>query len=183
MDFDIGVRAGELSSLMYEDFIRVENGDEVCYMVNVSKTETKVKAITDDDKTTCAVKNRTKTEAGTRYIVISEEAYNLAQEAHRLNPNGEYLFMTQNGTVRQRGNYFNKRLKSICKKLNICYKPSHKIRKHYASTLLKGGVDDVIVQNQMGHADIETTRKYYLKDTSSISEKNAKISRALRDRG
>lgn len=182
MDFDIGLRAGELSALKYEDFVKVEDGGEIYYMLNVYRTETKVKSDTGDNKCTFAVEEHTKSEAGTRCIVISEDAYNLAQKARKLNPNGEYLLMTQNGTVRQRGNYFNKRLRSICKKLKICYKPSHKIRKHYASILLSSGVDDVIVQNQMGHADIETTRKYYLKDTSNIAEKNAKISQALKGR-
>ena len=44
--------------------------------------------------------------------------------------------MTQNGTVRQRGGYLNKRLYRICDILGIVKKTSHKMRRYYATSLL-----------------------------------------------
>ena len=37
----------------------------------------------------------------------------------------------------------------------------HKLRKTYCTMLIDAGCEDSIIMNQLGHASIETSRKYY----------------------
>lgn len=37
----------------------------------------------------------------------------------------------------------------------------HKIRKTYCTTLLNANVPESVIKAQVGHVDIETTKKYY----------------------
>lgn len=174
--FETGVRIGELSSLEYSDFLKIIEDGEVYYYMNVSKTETRSK------EHSYKVKDNTKTEAGVRKIVISEFAYDLAQKAREINPNGEYLLMTQNGTVRQRGGYLNKRLYRICDKLGIVKKSSHKMRRYYATSLLNEINDESLIKEQMGHSDIATTRGYYYFCNKGLKERRDAINKALNKR-
>ena len=76
------------------------------------------------------------------------------------NPNGIYLFENSSGK-RIRGNTFNKRLDTVFKKLNMPHRSIHKLRKTYCTMLIDAGCEDSIIMNQLGHASIETSRKYY----------------------
>ena len=94
-----------------------------------------------------------------------------------LNPNGEYLF--ENHGKRIRGNTFNKRLSTICDKLDIPRRSMHKIRKTYATTLIDKKVSESFIQEQMGHSDITTTRKLYYFSNEFEEEKYKQIEEAI----
>ena len=55
----------------------------------------------------------------------------------------------------------NRRLQSICRRLNIEPRPLHSIRHSYATRLFEEGVDIKTVQELMGHSDYKTTLDIY----------------------
>ena len=95
-----------------------------------------------------------------------------------LNPNGEFLFQTERGQ-RIRSHALNKHLGDVCKELGIPTRSMHKIRKTYGTTLLDSDVDEKFVVEQMGHADITTTKKYYYFSNKSAESKMKQINAAI----
>ena len=68
---------------------------------------------------------------------------------------------------------FDKQIRKVCKRCNIPVRSMHKLRKTYASYLLYIGKSETTVQEQVGHADIKTTREHYeynLLDTDQTVE-------------
>lgn len=90
-----------------------------------------------------------------------------------INPFGEYLFELNGKRIRTYS--FTSRLKSICKKLDISPKSLNKIRKTYATTLIDSGVEESLIISQMGHTDIDTTKKYYYKNRKNLEQKEKAI--------
>ncbi len=66
-----------------------------------------------------------------------------------------------------------------CNQAGIIYRSSHKIRKTYATTLINDDVDDIIVMEQLGHADFSTTKTHYYKSNKSEDKKRSQIEHAL----
>ncbi|MCU6748429.1 site-specific integrase [Faecalicatena acetigenes] len=149
LTFETGVRVGELSSLKLEDFRKNS--------IHVQRTEIKYR--NEDGKWTFSVQDFPKSNAGNRYIMINSNAVNTIHNINKARSDGEFLF-SENGN-RIKSSCFRRKLEVICKKLGIDYKSNHKIRATYGTMLIDGRVDDSIVAEQMGHVDIETTRKYY----------------------
>lgn len=54
----------------------------------------------------------------------------------------------------------------------------HKIRKTYATNLLNAGVDEKIIQKQMGHTDISTTKGFYYYNNRNVDEARAILTEA-----
>ncbi len=94
-----------------------------------------------------------------------------------LSPKSEYL-ISENGK-RIRENALRRALYRICKNLNIPRRSPHSIRRTYASILLDSDIDEGFAQEQMGHSDIETTRRYYYYCRSGLEEKKSKIEKAI----
>ena len=95
----------------------------------------------------------------------------------KLRQDGEFLF-EQNGK-RIRGNAFNKHLSRICEKLDIPHRTMHKIRKTYGTTLIDNHVDERFITEQMGHADISTTKKLYYFSNKTRKAKEEQIEQAV----
>ena len=72
-----------------------------------------------------------------------------------------------------------KRLTSVCRKAGIPKRSMHKIRKTYGTTLIDSGVDEKFIQEQMGHRDITTTKKFYYFSNKSQKNKELQIERAF----
>lgn len=145
-----GLRVGELSALKREDW----QGD----ILKVRRHEVRMKNA--DGKNIVCVRELAKTEAGVRDIVLSDGGKETLSRLVNRNPNGTYLFENSSGK-RIRGNTFNKRLDTVLKKLNMHHRSIHKLRKTYCTMLIDAGCEDAVIMNQMGHASIETSRKYY----------------------
>ena len=122
--FETGMRVGELAALSPNDIGDCE--------IKIRRTEVKYR--TENGKWIATVKEHPKTSAGCRDLIISSSASKTAQAAMKLNPNGTYLF--EHNGKRIRGNTFNKRLSTICEKLDIPHRTMHKIRKTYGTILL-----------------------------------------------
>ena len=87
-----------------------------------------------------------------------------------MNPFGEYVFIRENGE-RMRTYDIRDRQRRLCKALNIQPKSPHKIRKTYASILIDNGVDEKVIERQMGHTSILCTEKHYHRDRKRKDEK------------
>ena len=156
--FETGLRAGELSALKSEDF----DGN----VLTVRRTEIKFKD--ENDHCVFEVRENTKGRDGIRKVIVTDRAICIIDRVRQINPNGEYLFMKDGRRVR--GNYFTVHLERICRNLGIGQRSLHKVRKTYATKLLNGGVDEMLVIKQMGHTDISTTKGFYYFDNREDSE-------------
>lgn len=165
--FQAGLRVGELCGLKESDI-----GEKY---IHVQRTEIKYKDV--DGNWKIDVQEFPKSEAGDRYIIISESAMETINNVLRIRSNGEFLF-SENGK-RVRSNGMRRKLMRCCEKAGVQYKSNHKIRKTYGTMLIDGGVDDSIVAEQMGHTDISTTRKYYYFSNKSEEKKREQIIRAM----
>lgn len=151
LDFYTGLRAGELATLKFTDFV----GNEL----HVRRTETRHKS-EDHDGYDYIVREHTKGKAGYRRIAIPDEALEIVKRIRLLNPNGEYLFMY--GDHRLIGDAFSKKLFRICKYVGIPKRSLHKIRKTYATILWDAGLlTEKAIIKQMGHVDAQVTREHY----------------------
>ena len=165
--FETGMRIGELCSMKPCD---IQNG-----YIHIRRTEIKYKD--DNGKWMLDVKEYPKTEAGDRYIIISENAQNTIENIKSIRCDGEYLFMENGKRIRSNG--FRRKLSRVCDSIGIQYKSNHKIRKTYGTMLIDSGVDDSIVAEQMGHSDILITRKYYYFSRKSEEKKRKQITNAI----
>lgn len=174
--FVSGLRVGEISALKPEDItIKEKSG-----LIHVCRTEVHYSKVDESEKRKNVVKVQefAKSEAGNRHIIINSFAIQIIQRIIELNPKPkEYLFEENGVRIKIRG--FSGALKRTCKALNIPFRPMHKIRKTYGSTLLDNQVSEALVAKQMGHADIATTKKFYYRNNKSIEHKIEEIERAL----
>jgi len=163
--FITGTRVGELVALTPKDLI--ENKESQIYGVSICKTETRYEK---DDKVFYDVVNHTKTQAGERVVIVPPGYAWFIRKLKYQNPFAEYLFMYRGKRIHEEG--INDHLKRVCKKLNIPYRSSHKIRKTYASILATNCRDERFIIEQMGHVDIGITRDFYIKNRKSNERKS-----------
>jgi len=164
--FVSGMRIGELAALQHQDLNPFE-----C-TVSISKTETRV---LNGSKSAITVKDTPKTMAGNREIVIPSQFQWLITWLWKASENREWVFVNQAGT-RCTTNQFRKRLKQTCRTASVYAKSPHKIRATYDSILLDAGLDNKIVTDQMGHADIHVSENNYHRNRKGISQKREILS-------
>ncbi len=167
LQFQTGLRVGELVALQRQD-LRSKS-------IMVMRTEVKYKD--ENGKWKVKVVEIPKTDAGYRQVILPKTAEWTIEQILKINSNGEYLFMNNGKRIRE--NTFNKRLSSVCEKLGILHRTSHKVRKTYGTTLLDNDVDDSFVAEQMGHTDVATTRKLYYYSNKSMKSKIEQIENAV----
>ncbi|MCR5704196.1 MAG: site-specific integrase [Eubacterium sp.] len=163
-----GLRVGELSALKYSDY---KDGK-----LSVSRMEVHYKD-EDSGSETKEVQEHTKTDAGTREIILTAEAIDIIEKLHRLNPFGEYLLMKDGKRIR--AYRYTVRLKKICEQIGIKPRTMHKLRKTYGTNLLNGNVDEKLVQSQMGHSSIAVTQQYYYYNDKDDATAKRQISSAI----
>lgn len=148
--FATGLRVGELAALKPEDVVGRNK-------IQVSRTEIFYKI--SDAKYAYEVQDFPKTEAGKREVIVPDDFVAYLMRLQVSAKKSEWLF--EKDGCRVRAHQFRKRLNRICGELGIIPKSPHKIRKTYASCLIDAHVPDSIIIKQMGHTDIETTKKHY----------------------
>lgn len=161
--FYTGMRIGELSTLKWSDI--KENS------IYVQRTE--IRLHDDDGHLYVDVQESTKTDAGFRRIIISDDAKIILNKIRKMNPFGEYVFMKDGKRIA--GNLFTNRLYRICDNLHIKRRSMHKARATYGTMLYDAQVPKSVIISQMGHADIKTTEQYYYFDNKSDTEKEEYI--------
>lgn len=164
-----GVRVGELSALRPEDVDYIER------TLHIQRTE--ITYHNEQGKCVTGVGNYPKTDTSDRYIVILDACIDVINRIRALNPNGTFLFEEYGKRIR--GNALRRAMYRICDNINIPRRSPHSIRKTYASMLLDSKADDSLVQMQLGHTDIATTRKYYQFCRRKDQERREQIARAI----
>lgn len=170
--FQTGLRVGELCTLKRDDIKQ--------NVIHVQRTEIVYKD--ENGKIVHDVKEFPKSDAGDRYLMIPNSAMETINKIIKLNPFGEYLFCKNNknrGFSRIYGKSFNYEIHKICEEIGINPRSTHKIRKTYGTTLLDANVDESIIIEQMGHSDIECTKKYYYYSNKNIDKKFQQITNAI----
>lgn len=165
--FQAGLRAGEISALKYNDL----NGN----ILTVSKTEIRYKD--KDGHYVFDVRNSTKGEVGRRKVILTDLGVQAIKRAKMMNPFGEYLFM-ENGE-RIKGKAFTVKIEKICKYVGIQPRSIHKARKTYGTKLLNAGLNEKLIESQMGHTDISTTKGYYWFNNADQKEVENLVKSAL----
>lgn len=153
--FFTGLRPGELAALKWED---IKNS-----VIHVCRTE--IHYNDENGNSVYEVRDFPKTEAGIRKVFIPKNILHIIDRIRELNPNGEYVF-ERNG-MRLPTYMFDGRIRLICKRNNIEVKSQNKIRKTYATTLIDANAEESLIISQMGHTDIETTKRFYYKNRKS----------------
>ncbi len=168
LTFQTGIRTGELAALKPSDIIGKT--------IHIQRQEIKYKH-PDTNRCVHEIKEYAKTDAGNRYVIITESALETIQMVKRINPNGEFLFEVNGKRILT--NSYNDGIGRMCKDLKMARKSMHKIRRTYGTTLLDGNVDESIIMEQMGHKDITTTRKFYYFSNKNQSSKEEQIKKAI----
>jgi len=153
--FVSGLRIGELCALKRDSI-----SDD--YVIHVRGTASYQLV---DDKKVVYIKDTPKTENGLRDIPIPKNYWWIVDKLFEYKSDDGYIFCKFAASIRRS-------LEIICRNCNITYKPLHKIRKTYSTTLLDSGVNPKIVAKLMGHSNSYITTTVYNKDKSSISEKS-----------
>lgn len=168
LQFQTGIRIGELSALKPID---IGEG-----YISLRRTECKYR--NEDNKWVVDVQDHAKTIAGNRDIYFPDTAIWTLAQIQKLNPNGEFLFMNKGKRIRS--TTLNKRLSSVCEKVKIVPRSSHKIRSTYGTELIDSDVNESFIAEQMGHTDISTTKKYYYYSNQRQKNKLKQINNAIK---
>ena len=96
-----------------------------------------------------------------RKVVLSVEAKTILDRILTLN-DSEWLFPSDRFEDSWMRSYcFDTEIRNVCERCDIPIRSMHKLRKTYASYLVHIGKDEKMVQEQLGHSDIKTTREHY----------------------
>ena len=88
-----------------------------------------------------------------------------------------YIFT--NNRNRICGANMNKYLRKACNNIGIKPRSMHKIRRTYATKLINAKVNSVTICNQLGHSDVKTTYKYYIKENKNKEQIQVEIQRVF----
>lgn len=164
LTFVTGLRVGELVSIPWS-----------CVDGNIIKVRhTESRYLDQNGKNVYEVKEMPKTDAGVRDVLVPSDYVWILKKIKLLNPFGQYM-MEKDGkrihtyTVR-------KRIYFVCKKTGVYKKSPHKIRKTYGTILLDNNVDNVLIQQQMGHTDISCTEQHYHRNRRDSDKKTQILS-------
>lgn len=155
-----GMRVGEVVALKWEDV-----GENSIY---VHRTQIRYHG---EDGEVYETRDTPKTEAGIRDIVIVDGLRKVLRQLRVINPFTEHIFEKNGKPLTKHA--LEMCLYRACDKVGIQRRSTHALRRTYATRLMNAKLDDTVVTNQMGHTDIETTRKHYYfndKDFETMSE-------------
>ena len=161
-----GLRPGEVVALAESDL--EDKGDY--FTISVTKTETRFRK--GKKRYEYVVKDSPKTEAGNRIVIVPKQFYWMYAKLKRI-ANG-FVFISPKTGERITTNSLRRRQELNCIRLGMKQRSPHKGRKAYGSILLDNGVDANLILQQMGHADIGTTERFYHRNMKD-AEKKAKI--------
>lgn len=168
LTFYIGVRAGELST------IKISDVDLKKRTIFIQRTEIKYK--NNKGLTIRDVREFPKTDAGVRYIILTDKAIEIIQRIMAIQHHTEWLL--EKDGKRIRGQMYSLHLYRICDRLHIGRRSIHKIRKTYITNLLDAEVDESLIMEQVGHANIDTTQRYYYFSNRKNESKLEQLSKA-----
>lgn len=150
------MRIGEVLALKWSDFkedsFRIQRQLIREVDLNSSGKHTKYKWVLKS-----YVKGRKKN--GFRDMPITSGTRKILERIKEINPNSEYLFITESGEILYQDT-FNEKLKDACNEIGIGYFSSHKIRFCVASYLYIEGISIHKIQKLLGHTTLKMTLHY-----------------------
>ena len=159
--FVTGLRIGELVSLKHED---IEGST-----IKIRRTESRHHP--DGSKGHIyTIDDSPKTMAGFRTVVVPESAKWILDKFNSICTDNEFC-MCNRKNERVNSTMLRRRFYYICEKLGIPPKSPHKIRKTYGSILLDNGLDNKLIEGQMGHTNISVTENYYHRNRRRLQQK------------
>lgn len=182
LDFEIGVRCGELLALKESDIIS-ENGTSKLYIHRQVVKENNITDLENIKQIGWNVVDYTKSDCGERKIPLTPKALEYIDRIRQINvlngnQNKGFLFLTEDGTIITR-DALDGQLRRGCAYAGIPIRSMHKIRKTYASTLYQRGVPITIISKLLGHADESTTMKHYIFNLKDETETDSLVLNAL----
>lgn len=163
--FVTGIRIGELVALKHSDF------DGTTFSIMREQTRHKGQ---DGHGNVFEISNYPKTPAGFRRVIVPNSQKWIIDKLRLINPFEEYIFLDSNKNV-MTTDMIRKRLYLVCDKVNIPRRSPHKIRKTYGSILLDNGIDNKLIERQMGHTDIICTERFYHRNRRRIEQNQSII--------
>ena len=177
LDFELGLRKGEMMALRYSD---IQN--EWIHIQRQLIEDFDISDIDHIHSKGFKVVDYTKSEDGDRWLPLTEKAIKTIQKIQEINEEygesyGDYLFV-RDGYVMS-PDTVDAQLVRGCQYIGIPIKTMHKIRKTYASTLLHNGVNISVVKEMLGHADESTTLRHYVYNTETNETTGDVVKKAL----
>ena len=170
--FKSGLRVGELSALRWE-YVNIKDKT-----LSIRATEVQYKDA--DGHVVIAVQNFPKTASGRRDVVLPSGAEATLKAIRAINPFGEWFFAYDDKEkTRIRSQAFRRALRRACVAVGIPPRSTHKIRATYATELLDSDFSEAAVKDQLGHADVATTRRIYYRNRKTTEEIRAGLDAAL----
>ena len=158
--FWCGTRKGEILTLLESDLYE----DSGRYYLAINKTLTS----TEQNGKSHTIKYSTKTKSGMREIAIDKKTVELLQQLineHKAIPGYDsskaYLISTHGYITSV--NKVHRTIEKYSKLAEVKYINPHKMRHSHGSVLLNNGTDIVLVSQRLGHSDIQTTLKVYVR--------------------
>ena len=177
LDFEIGVRKGEMLGLRDSDI--VDGKIHVCRQVVEKFDESDINNI---KSLGFEVVEYTKSECGDRWLPLTDRALHLINRIKCINREynntyKDFLFVRDGNVMSP--DALDTQLLRGCKYIDIPVRTMHKIRKTYASTLYKNGVKIPVIRYLLGHADESTTFKHYIFNLDTDETTNELVLNAL----
>lgn len=158
--FYLPLRFSEIAGIKYSDIINgklhIRRAQRTCQKMNDDLTF-EPRYLTNEER----IKGNRKT--GFRTVILTSSALSIAELAHDLYPENEYLFMRDGQQIL--GDTFNENLKRICQQLNIKYRSSHQLRFTVATMLFQGGMPITKLSVLLGHSTTAMTWHYIRQQT------------------
>ena len=176
LNFLLGLRAGELVALQYEDF------DFDRHLLFVQRSEVRERDLIDGKFVSRRVEVVPYLKAGhdRREVVIDEALTEQLVEYIRKSYPGEWLFARKDGSRLSEAAYHHAMAKAT-DRAGIPHRSNHKIRKTVISKMIQSGLfSDTDVRDRAGHNDYSTTQRYYAYALpGGFGEQSAKIGEVL----
>ena len=160
--FEFCMRISELRALKWSDYDETRG---TIYIHHMMRRENG--CISVDTPHTKGSRNE-----GMRYYPVSAEAKAILDELKELTGNSEYIFANGNGINPISTNKFNAKLEKVCRKVEVRYLSSHKIRFYMITRLYQGNVPEMDIQYLAGHTDATMTRHYRRIHTNAETIRN-----------
>lgn len=161
-----GMRVGEIVSLKWEDIQQ-----DIIY---VHRTQVTYK---DNNAYVHTIKDSAKTDAGNREVVIIPQLRAVLERLKEINPSTEYVFESNGKIVLK--NTICKKLHIICDNLGIKRRGVHTLRKTFITNMINADVEESIILEQVGHTNLNTSKKYYYYNNKMFDYVTNSMSKAI----